>query len=135
MKLFLTILSKIEPLFSLILFPFLIAPVLVVFCCYNTTLAKTNWGRRGLICLTHPSHSGSLREVRAEPQAGQRQGPWRKAAHWLAPHTLLGLLLYNRGLPAHSRLGPLTSIQKRKKKCGQAHLMEEISQLRFSRPR
>lgn len=73
-------------------------------------------GRRDLLLVTAFSPS-EVQELRVGGNWSRKRAEARRsAAHWLAPHDLLSLLLYNPGPPAppagttYSGLGPPASI-------------------------
>ena len=55
------------------------------------------------------------------------QRPWKGAADWLAPHSLLSLLSYLT--QAHGSRGGTITTTNFKKKCPKLYLMEAFSQL------
>jgi hypothetical protein len=54
---------------------------------------QTTWGGKGFIQLRHLHHNSPSREVRIGTQAGtwRQQMMAKKAAYWLALHSLLSL--------------------------------------------
>ena len=80
----------------------------VFYCCDKTPGQKANWRRKNLFQLTALRPPSILREAGARAEAEVL----RDAACWLILYSLLSLLSYTslEGHPAHSGLGPPTSI-------------------------
>jgi len=54
---------------------------------------QSNLGRKEFIWLTLPYHQSPLKGLRTGTSRQElMQRPWRNAAYWLAPHSLLSLL-------------------------------------------
>jgi hypothetical protein len=105
------------------------------------TMTKSDLERKGFVWLTIKVYcSGKMRQESSRAGSWRqklKQRPWRRAAYWLALHSLLAFL-YNGGPPTPGLALPTLVINPlliQKMPLKEANLMEVVFQVKFPLPR